>query len=117
MTAATIGHASKPKSKRASSLWAENLSSFWFLLPIIIIFFILTVVPLAQSFFYSLTDYDGYSENFSFVAFSNYVAIFKDPSLLSALGFTPAVCLRHHTVGHLFRHSAGRDPQQSHVGT
>ena len=85
MTAATIGHASKPKSKRASSLWAENLSSFWFLLPIIIIFFILTVVPLAQSFFYSLTDY---SENFSFVAFSNYVAIFKDPSLLSALGFT-----------------------------
>lgn len=88
MTAATIGHASKPKSKRASSLWAENLSSFWFLLPIIIIFFILTVVPLAQSFFYSLTDYDGYSENFSFVAFSNYVAIFKDPSLLSALGFT-----------------------------
>ena len=46
MTAATIGHASKPKSKRASSLWAENLSSFWFLLPIIIIFFILTVVPL-----------------------------------------------------------------------
>ena len=26
MTAATIGHASKPKSKRASSLWAENLS-------------------------------------------------------------------------------------------
>lgn len=50
MTAATIGHASKPKSKRASSLWAENLSSLWFLLPIIVIFFILTVVPLVQSF-------------------------------------------------------------------
>lgn len=90
MTAETLRHASTStaKSKRASSLGAENLASFWFLLPIIIVFTILTFIPLVQSFVYSLTDYDGYSTTFNFVGAQNYVSIFKDPSLLSAIGFT-----------------------------
>lgn len=85
MTAATVGHAHK---RRASSLKAENLTSLWFLMPILIVFLIITIVPLAQSFFYSLTDYNGYSADFSFVGLSNYAKVFADLSLLSALGFT-----------------------------
>lgn len=76
------------KSGLCSSVWAENLASMWFLLPIIVVFGVLTIVPLSQSFFYSLTDYDGWSSTFNFVWFDNYVRVFQDPDLLSALGFT-----------------------------
>lgn len=72
---------------RAANL-PDNLSALWFLLPIIIVFGVLTLIPLIQTFFYSLTDYDGYSPNLNFIGLQNYVTIFQDPSLLQALGFT-----------------------------
>lgn len=67
---------------------SADLASFWFLLPIIIVFGILTVIPLCQSLFYSFTNYDGYSDSFGFVGVNNFVQIVKDPSLLGSLGFT-----------------------------
>lgn len=81
-------HAHGDGRQRFSSSFLENLTSFWFLLPIILIFMVLTLVPLAQSFFYSLTDYNGYGDTFNIIGFSNYIEIFKDPKLLTALGFT-----------------------------
>lgn len=83
-------HMGKPTTVRIrhSSLNSENLASFWFLLPIIIVFGILTLIPLGQSIFYSLTDYNGYSDDFHFTGLNNFAQIFKDPSLLGSLGFT-----------------------------
>lgn len=66
----------------------DNLSSFWFLLPILMVFCVLILLPLSQSVVYSLTDYDGYSPEFSYVGLENYRTIFSDPTLLSALAFT-----------------------------
>ena len=88
MTASFLARIPRRKSGLCSSVWAENLASMWFLLPIIVVFGVLTIVPLSQSFFYSLTDYDGWSSTFNFVWFDNYVRVFQAPDLLSALGFT-----------------------------
>lgn len=87
MTVAASARAASPR-RRTSSLWSENLASFWFLLPIILVFAVLTIMPLVTSFLYSLTDYDGWSSDFNVVGFSNYIRIFQDPSLLESLGFT-----------------------------
>jgi ABC-type sugar transport system permease subunit len=57
------------------------------LIPIAIVFVVLYVIPMAQSFWYSLTSFDGYSSP-SFVGMKNYFSIFRDPSMLQALTFT-----------------------------
>lgn len=64
------------------------LSSWAFLTPIVIVFLVLFVVPMAQSLYFSFTDFNGYVSNPKFVGFANYVQLFKDPSMLSALGYT-----------------------------
>lgn len=91
----SAGIARRRRPSRLPASFAENLASFWFLLPIIIVFLLLTLIPLAQSFFYSLTDYNGYSDDYGFVGLANYVEVFQDPKLLSSLGFTLlyAVCV------------------------
>lgn len=71
-----------------SASLTDNITSFWFLLPIIIIFIVLTVIPLTQSIFYSFTDYNGYDSSFNFIGLQKYQQVFSDASLLEALGFT-----------------------------
>ncbi|MFT8640151.1 MAG: sugar ABC transporter permease [Bifidobacterium sp.] len=78
----------KTSRRKKNNAFLENLPSAWFLLPIFIVFAILTVIPLCQTLFYSMTDYNGYSSNFHFIGFKNYSTIFADPSLLQALSFT-----------------------------
>ncbi|MFT9232940.1 MAG: sugar ABC transporter permease, partial [Bifidobacterium sp.] len=78
----------KTSRRKKNNAFLENLPSAWFLLPIFIVFAILTVIPLCQTLFYSITDYNGYSSNFHFIGFKNYSTIFADPSLLQALSFT-----------------------------
>jgi len=59
-----------------------------FLLPIALVFLLLFVVPLIQSFWYSLTDFNGYSRVMHFVGLRNYVRAFTDSSMVAGLGFT-----------------------------
>lgn len=66
----------------------ENWATFVFLLPIIVVFIVLTLVPLLESIYYSLTDYNGFSDEYSLVGLKNYVTIFSEPELLHSLGFT-----------------------------
>lgn len=56
--------------------------------PIVVVFLVLFVVPMAQSLYFSFTDFDGYINNPKFVGFANYVQLFNEPSMLSALGYT-----------------------------
>lgn len=65
----------------------EGFSAYWFVLPIIVVFIVLYLVPMAQSLYWSFTNYDGYTTP-TFVGLQNYARIFADPSMLSALGFT-----------------------------
>lgn len=64
--------------------WAAN----WFVLPVLIVFLVLTIVPLGFSLVWSFTDYNGFNPNFSFVGWKNYGLVFTEPNLLSGLGFT-----------------------------
>lgn len=59
-----------------------------FLVPMIIAFVVLFVIPLAQSVYWSFTDFNGYSPESDFIGWANYVELFTDQSLLAGLGFT-----------------------------
>ncbi|UFU15933.1 sugar ABC transporter permease (plasmid) [Curtobacterium sp. C1] len=65
----------------------EGFAAYWFVLPIIVVFIVLYLVPMAQSLYWSFTSYDGYTTP-KFTGLQNYARIFSDPSMLSALGFT-----------------------------
>lgn len=66
----------------------EDRATFFFLLPIMVVFIVLTLVPLLSSIYYSLTDYNGFSNDYSMVGLKNYATIFSEPELLHSLGFT-----------------------------
>ena len=67
----------------------ENFASARFLLPIMVVFIVVILIPFLQSLVFSLTDYSGYNfADAKFVGFTNYVQCFKDPTLLAGLGFT-----------------------------
>ena len=61
-----------------------------FLVPVAIVFVVLFLVPLAQTAYYSLTDFSGYSRKVDFVGLENYRRIFSDESMLAGLLFTLA---------------------------
>lgn len=64
------------------------LASTGFLLPILVVFVVLTLVPLGQTVYYSFTDFNGLQPRPNFVGLYNYQKVFSDPSLLVGLGFT-----------------------------
>lgn len=66
----------------------EDRATFFFLLPIMVVFIVLTLVPLLSSIYYSLTDYNGFNPDYSMVGLKNYGTIFTEPELLHSLGFT-----------------------------
>ncbi len=78
------GRARRPRGRQAS----ESLASSAFLLPVIAVFVLLFAVPLAQTFYFSLTNFSGYSTDVEFVGLKNYATVFSDPSLLQGLVFT-----------------------------
>ncbi|TWD83461.1 carbohydrate ABC transporter membrane protein 1 (CUT1 family) [Kribbella amoyensis] len=71
---------------RAREVSANQL----FLVPVALVFVVLLVVPLTQTFYWSLTDFSGYSADAKFVGLSNYGKVLTDPSMLAGLGFTLA---------------------------
>jgi raffinose/stachyose/melibiose transport system permease protein len=68
--------------------WRETTAYQLFLVPIAIVFVVLFLVPLVQTFYYSLTDFTGYSNDLNFVGLKNYQQIVTDPTMLSGLTFT-----------------------------
>lgn len=66
----------------------ENSAGYWFVVPILIVFVVLYLIPMVQSIYYSFTDFNGYVATPKFIGFTNYIRIWADSSMLSALGFT-----------------------------
>src|SRR3954467_4621768 len=66
----------------------EGFAAYWFTVPILIVFVVLYLVPMAQSVYYSFTDYNGYVSTPKFIGLENYQRIWSDSSMLSAFGFT-----------------------------
>lgn len=72
----------------SSGGWKQVAINQAFLLPAIVVFVFLFVVPLVQTFSWSLTDFTGYDPEADFVGLANYGTILRDPSMLSGLMFT-----------------------------
>lgn len=89
-TAASRGGTAPRRGRRgtASGGWKQVAVNKAFLLPAVLVLALLFVVPLAQTFYWSLTDFTGYSPEANFVGLRNYAAILVDPSMLAGLTFT-----------------------------
>jgi multiple sugar transport system permease protein/raffinose/stachyose/melibiose transport system permease protein len=68
--------------------WKQIAVNRAFLLPAVVVFVFLFIIPLAQGFYWSLTDFTGYDPDANFVGLANYAEILRDPSMLSSLTFT-----------------------------
>jgi len=90
-TAPTTTALSRPTGRRGRprpSGWGGPRASQLFLVPIVLVFVVLFVIPLGQTVYWSFTDFTGYSADVNFVGLENYRVILRDPSMLAGLGFT-----------------------------
>lgn len=81
-------HRPRPSRPLLTRLRTDHLPGWLFLLPIVVVFTVLLIIPLSQSVYYSFTDFDGYSLDLNFVGWANYARVFSDSNLLAGLGFT-----------------------------
>jgi ABC-type glycerol-3-phosphate transport system permease component len=49
------------------------------------IYAVFVISPFVQAFYYSMTDWSGFSKNMNFVGFDNYLALIHDPTFVKAV--------------------------------
>jgi raffinose/stachyose/melibiose transport system permease protein len=64
-----------------------SLTHYVMVIPPVLLFTLFIVVPAIQGAFYSFTNYAGYGE-WHMVGLANYEAMFQDPAIKKAYGFT-----------------------------
>mgnify|MGYP001310629223 CR=1 FL=1 len=72
---------------RRSSWWKRNqerLTPFLFLLPAMLFFTVYVIIPIFQSIYISLFEWDGLSPA-SYIGFANYVELFDDAEFYTSL--------------------------------
>ena len=84
----TIARMRRTIPGRSTGSGRETTASQIFLLPVAAVLVVLFIIPLCQTFYYSLTDFTGYSPDVNFVGIDNYLGIFSDASMLSGVIFT-----------------------------
>lgn len=62
----------------------KNISIF-FLLPSLSLYVLIKIIPMVQGLFYSFTNWDGVSNTFDFVGFTNFSKAFTDEEFIKAL--------------------------------
>jgi ABC-type sugar transport system permease subunit len=65
---------------RSRRLWAAL-----FLAPPMVLYLVIVVAPLLVSFYYSLTDWNGFNPGYNFVGFENFLKITRDPLFANAI--------------------------------
>ena len=61
---------------------------WWFLVPALVAYSAVVIVPDLQAMVYAFTDWDGLTDNFDFVGFANFGRAFRSPHALSSLANT-----------------------------
>jgi raffinose/stachyose/melibiose transport system permease protein len=59
--------------------------SFLFILPALVGFGFIKVLPMISSFYYSFTDWNGFSSDASFIGIANYIKLFQDPEVINSI--------------------------------
>jgi ABC-type sugar transport system permease subunit len=65
---------------RSRRMWAAI-----FLTPPLALYIVIVVAPLLVSFYYSLTDWNGFNPNYNFVGLDNFLKIGRDPLFANAI--------------------------------
>src|SRR6266536_1405903 len=66
---------------------------WWFVVPALLLFGFVVLVPSARGVYYAFTDWDGLSPNFSVVGLGNFVEMVNDPDAMRALGHTVLIAV------------------------
>ncbi len=69
----------RPGGTGRGSTWSRRLTPYLFLLVPLALLVLLTYVPVANMFFYSVTDWDGLDKVKNVIGTDNYVEVFTDP--------------------------------------
>ena len=68
-----------------SSKTKRKLTEILFLLPTLLAFVLVIIIPFIMGIYYSFTDWQGTGAVTRMVGFENYAAIFKEPAFLQLL--------------------------------
>ncbi len=68
---------SRMESKILRRLWKDRWI-YIFLLPFLVFYVLYTVYPILASYWYSMLDWTGFTKNFTFIGFQNYVELVHD---------------------------------------
>ncbi|MGR2753323.1 carbohydrate ABC transporter permease [Agromyces arachidis] len=82
----TVDHLAGSAHDRRGRLRVDPVY-YWFLIPTLVLFTLAITVPAVLGIFYSFTNFIGFGD-WQFIGFTNYVAVFSDPAILSSYGFT-----------------------------
>lgn len=74
-----------------------------FVIPALILYIVLLIIPILKAFYLSLTDWNGISSEYHFVGVKNYLDMLSDGRLANAIGvtltITVVVCLAVNILG------------------
>lgn len=88
---------SKTEIKEMRSQSKKNSIMFAFTLPTVILYTIFFLVTMLIGVYYSFTDWNGISKDYTFVGLKNYVKVLTDERFREALwfniGYTIALCI------------------------
>jgi raffinose/stachyose/melibiose transport system permease protein len=76
--------------KKKKSLTANKASLIFFLLslPTLLLYIVFFLFPVGMGFYYSMTNWDGFSLTYRFIGLKNYINIMKDDRFLDSMQFT-----------------------------
>jgi len=101
-TVQSVGQTAQAATRRKRSRIGVR-PPVWFLIPAVVVYLIVVVVPNLRGFGYAFTDWDGISAGFDFVGFKNFAHLLDDPNTVSAFTntilFTLGTALLQNVVG------------------
>lgn len=65
--------------------WDHGRKYFYFVIPALVVYCVFSVYPLFSSFYYSMTNWDGYSVSIKYIGLANYKYLFQDKRFAIAL--------------------------------
>ena len=65
----------------------RNIVHFLYVLPNLILYSLLSIVPIALGLYYSFTNWNGISKKYKIIGFDNYIKILKDSRFRKAVAF------------------------------
>jgi len=66
----------------------QTAPPWWFVLPALVLFAFVVLVPSVRGVYYAFTDWDGLSPDFTIVGLGNFAEVARDPDAVQAIGHT-----------------------------